>query len=135
MGHRLPMQDHSSITIDVIRELRQQLMAALDDLSELEHRFQKAHHTCQKAGKVVEAIRSWKEEESPAPEPPSKEKPSTPAKVKFLSVADLAQRWGCSSKTVERMARANLISETHFSARMVRVAIEEVERYERECRG
>lgn len=129
------MQDHPPITPNDIRELRQQLMVALDDLSELEHRFQKAQHVCRKAGKVVETIRSWKEEEPPAPEPPSKAKPSTRAKVKFLSVADLAERWGCSSKTVERMARANLISETYFSARMVRVAIEEVERYERECRG
>ena len=110
-------------------------MAAFDDLSELEHRFQKAHHTCRKAGKVVQAIRSWKEEESPAPEPASKAKPSTPAKVKFLSVADLAERWGCSTKTVTRMVRAGRISETYFSARMVRYAIEEIERYEREYRG
>lgn len=129
------MQDHPPITLNDIRELRQQLMAALDDLSELEHRFQKAHHTCRKAGKVVEAIRSWKDEEPPAPEPPSKAKPSTPAKVKFLSAADLAQRWGCSTQTVKRMIRMKLISQTYFSAQLVRVAIEEVERYERECRG
>lgn len=110
-------------------------MMALDDLSELEHRVQKAHHVCRKAGKVIQAIRSWKEEEPPAPEPPSKAKPSTPAKVKFLSVADLAERWGCSRRTVKRMARENLISQTYLSAQLVRVAIEEVERYERECRG
>lgn len=129
------MQDHSPITIDDIRELRYQLMAALDDMRELEHRVQKANYVCRKAGKVVEAIRSRKVEEPPASERPSKKKPSTSDKVKFLSVADLAQRWGCSTKTVERMARANLISQTYFSARMVRYAIEEVERYERECRG
>ena len=129
------MNDYSQITLNDIRELRHQLMAALDDLSELEHRFQKAHHTCRKAGKVVEAIRSWTVEEPPAPETPAKAKPSTQAKVKFLSVADLAQRWGCSTKTVKRMVRADLISQTYFSAQMVRVAIEEVERYERECRG
>ncbi len=129
------MNDYSQITLNDIRELRQQLMAALDDLSEVEHRFHKAHHTCRKAGKVVEAIRSWTVEEPPAPETPAKAKPSTQAKVKFLSVADLAQRWGCSTKTVKRMVRADLISQTYFSAQMVRVAIEEVERYERECRG
>jgi len=129
------MEDHPPITIDGIRELRHQLMTALDDLSEVEHRVQKANHVCRKAGKVVQAIRSWKEEESPAPEPPSKAKPSTPAKVKFLSVADLAERWGCSRRTVKRMARENLISQTYLSAQLVRVAIEEVERYERECRG
>lgn len=129
------MDKHAPITIDDIRELRHQLMAALDDLKEVEHRVQKAHHVCRKAGKVVQAIRSWKEEESPTPEPRAKAKPSTQAKVKFLSVADLAQRWGCSKRTVKRMARENLISQTYFSAQMVRVAIEEVERYERECRG
>lgn len=110
-------------------------MAALDDLSEVEHRVQKANNVCRKAGKVVEAIRSWKEQEPPAPEPPAKAKPSTQTKVKFLSVAELAQRWGCSTKTVKRMVRADLISQTYFSAQMVRVAIEEVERYERECCG
>ncbi len=129
------MHDYSQITLNDIRELRHQLMTALDDLSELEHRVQKANHVCRKAGKVVEAIRSWKEEESPAPVPPSKAKPSTPAKVKFLSVADLAERWGCSRRTVKRMARENLISQAYLSPQLVRVAIEEVERYERECRG
>ena len=49
--------------------------------------------------------------------PPSKaSSPST--QVKFLSVADLSQRWGCSTGTVKRMARENLISQTYFSARM-----------------
>lgn len=129
------MQDHPPITIDDIRELRNQLMMALDDLSELEHRVQKANHVCRKAGKVAQVIRSWKEEESPAPAPQSKAKLSTPAKVKFLSVADLAERWGCSRRTVKRMARENLISQTYLSPQLVRVAIEEVERYERECRG
>jgi len=33
------MHDYSQITLNDIRELRQQLMAALDDLSELKHRF------------------------------------------------------------------------------------------------
>lgn len=135
MRHRLTMEDHSPITIDVIRELRHQLMTALDDLSEVGHRVQKANHVSRKAGKVVQAIRSWKDEESQAPEPPAKAKPSTQAKVKFLSVAELAERWGCSRRTVKWMARENLISQTFFSAQMVRAAIEEVERYERECRG
>lgn len=129
------MDNHDPITIDDIRELRHQLMAALDDLKEVEHRFQKAHHGCQKAGKVVETIRSWKEEEPPVQKTPSKAKPSTPAKLKFLSIADLAERWGCSTKTVSRMVQAGRISETYFSARMVRYESEEVERYERECRG
>jgi len=129
------MEDHPPITIDEIRELRHQLMTALDDLSEVEHRVQKANHVCRKAGKVVQAIRSWKEEESSATESPSKAKPSPAAKVKFLSVADLAERWGCSRRTVKRMARENLISQTYLSTQLVRVAIEEVERYERECRG
>ncbi len=129
------MQDHSPITVDEIRELRHQLMAALDDLREVEHRVQTAHHVCRKAGKVVQAIRSWKEEAPPASDTPPKAKPSTQAKVKFLSVADLAERWGCSRRTVKRMARENLISQTYLSPQLVRVAIEEVERYERECRG
>lgn len=129
------MNDYPQITLNDIRELRQQLMAALDDLSEVEHRVQKANHVCRKASKVVQAIRSWKKEESPVPEHPSKAKPSPPAKVKFLSVADLAERWGCSRRTVKRMARENLISQTYLSPQLVRVAIEEVERYERECRG
>lgn len=129
------MNENSHITLNDLRELRQQLMTALDELREVEHRVQKAYHVCRKAGKVVQAIRSWKEEEPPAPEPPAKAKPSPQAKVKFLSVADLAERWGCSRRTVKRIARENLISQTYLSPQLVRVAIEEVERYERECRG
>lgn len=42
-------------------------MTALDDLSEVEVRVPKTDHACQTAGKVAQAIRSWKEEESQAP--------------------------------------------------------------------
>lgn len=129
------MEDHSPLTIDDIRELRRQLMTALDDLSEVEHRVQKAAHVSRKAGKVVQTIRSSKGEEPPSPEISAKARPSTNAKAKFLSVADLAERWGCSTRTVKRMARENLITQTYLSPQLVRIAIEEVERYERECRG
>lgn len=130
-----PMHDYSQITVNDIRELRQQLMTALDDLSELEHRVQRAHHIRRKAGKVVQAIRSWQEQKPPAPESSSKTRPANPIKVKFLTVVDLAERWGCCTQTVKRMVRANLISQTYLGARTVRISIEEIERYERECRG
>lgn len=129
------MDHQTPITIEDIRELRLQLMAALDDLKEVEHRVQNAHHVCQRAGKIVETIRSWRDEEPPAPETPAKPKPSTPEKLRFLSVADLAERWGCATRTVTRLMEAGQISPTYFSARMVRYQIEEIERYERECRG
>lgn len=64
------MNENSHITVNGIRELMQQLMAALDDLREVEHRVQKADHVCRTAGKVVQTIRSWKVEEPPAPVPP-----------------------------------------------------------------
>ena len=128
------MEPLHSITIDDIRTLRSELMESLDELSDLEHRFQEVEGVVRKAGKVVEAIRS-----RPEPQPAQSKQPvseSEPSQdLKFLSVVDLAMRWGCSSMTVNRMVRKGILPKTYLSSRIVRISLEDIERYEADCRA
>jgi|GEM_PF-4768145 len=123
-----------SITIDDIRTLRSELMDSLDELSDLEHRFQQAEGVARKAGKVVETIRSRQESQPPQIEQQISESESS-QELKFLSVADVAKRWGCSSMTVNRMVRNGILPKTYLSSRIVRISLEDIERYEADCRA
>lgn len=110
-------------------------MEALEALNEVEHKIQMAAHVVGKSGQVIESIRARAEKESTPDQSRRQTESKAKPEVKFLAVADVAKRWGCSAITVKRMARKGLIVRTYLGERTIRFAIEEIERYEAECRG
>jgi len=129
------METNSSITIENIRDLRIQLMDNIDTLTELEHQFQKGQHVLRRTGKVADTIRSWRDEETEKAEKRSVEKPETDPAAKFLSITEVAERWRCSSATVNRMVRSGIIPKTYLGARIFRIAVDDLVKYEAECRA
>ena len=51
----------------------------------------------------------------------------------LLSRRDVAQRWRCSVETVKRRTAAGQLHPIRFGPRMIRYAIDEVRRVEREA--
>ena len=134
-GHRNSMNALRSITIDDIRNLRLELMEALDGVSELEHRFQQAESVARKSGVIVGTLGAELDAMASSRGGALKAPVERLGDCKLLSVSQVAARWGCSQRTVRRKIQKGEITVSYLGERTHRIAIEEVERFEEECRG
>ena len=53
----------------------------------------------------------------------------------FLTFAEVAERWGCGVKVVRAAVDRDELRAHRFSRKVVRVALDELERYERRLGG
>jgi hypothetical protein len=60
---------------------------------------------------------------------------STPASEQLITRKSLATRWQCSVETVKRRTAAGQLHPIRFGPRMLRYALDEVRRVEREAAG